>query len=264
MSRTGAWIGLAIGLSIGISNGGAAIAQPPTARTSPASTGTTPDSLFQTLAGAASQKQLASVLSCYSESFRSQDGLDRQGVGNTLESLWQLYPQVQFTSQVLSSQVKDGRTIAEVETRISGTGQRDGRSLRLEGRQVSRYTLEQNQIVAETVLNEESRQTTGAKPPQLTVQLPERVLTGQQFSFDAIVEDPLGDDFLLGSISSTPVTKAGYLQPQVNLRLEALQAGGLFKQARAPQKPGQFWMTALVVRKDGMITVARRLTIADQ
>ncbi len=257
MSRTGAWIGLGLGLGIGLSSLTPAIAQ-----TGP--TSSSPESFFQSLAGAASQKQLPTVLSFYADSFQSQDGLDRQGLSGALEALWQQYPQVQFTSKVMSSQVKDGRTIAEVETRITGSGKRDGHQLQLEGRQISRYTLEQNRIVSETVLSEESRQITGEKPPTVTVQLPERILTGQQFGFDAIVEDPLGDDFLLGSISSSPVSPTGYLKPLLTQRLEALQAGGLFKQARAPQKPGQYWMTALIIRRDGMTSIARRLTVADK
>jgi len=60
--------------------------------------------------------------------------------------------------------------------------------------------------------------------------LPQQVKVGQQYSFDAIVQEPLGD-YLVGAAIEEPIQADKYFNPTVELEL--LPAGGLFKVGRA-------------------------------
>ena len=51
------------------------------------------------------------------------------------------------------------------------------------------------------------------KPPQVDFQLPQQVKVGQKYNFDAIVKEPLGDDFLLGTALEEPIQARQISQP---------------------------------------------------
>jgi hypothetical protein len=90
--------------------------------------------------------------------------------------------------------------------------------------------------------------------------LPEQVTIGRSYSFDAIVQEPLGDRLLLGAALEEPITPAGYINP-APLDLELLSSGGLFKTGRAPLRPENRWVSAVVIRDDGTTAVTQRMRV---
>ncbi|MEL6322279.1 MAG: nuclear transport factor 2 family protein, partial [Cyanobacteria bacterium J06626_14] len=52
----------------------------------------------------------------------------------------------------------------------------------------------------------------------------------------------------------------GYLNPAV-ITLDLLSAGGLFKVGVAPAEVGDRWISAVVVRDDGITALTRRLQV---
>ncbi|NEO47624.1 MAG: nuclear transport factor 2 family protein, partial [Moorea sp. SIO4A3] len=99
-------------------------------------------------------------------------------------------------------------------------------------------------------------------PPNVTVKLPEQVRIGQRFNFDAIVTEPLGDDLLLGVAIEESVSPQRYTNP-TDIDLESLTAGGIFKVGRAPLLPEDRWISAILIRGDGMIMITRRLHVVE-
>jgi hypothetical protein len=93
--------------------------------------------------------------------------------------------------------------------------------------------------------------------------LPEQVTTGQSFSFDAIVQEPQGNDLLLGPAVEEPVKFNGLIKP-TTLDLELLSAGGIFKMGRAPATATNRWISAVLVRQDGMTMITQRLRVVDR
>ncbi|EGJ34397.1 hypothetical protein LYNGBM3L_17200, partial [Moorena producens 3L] len=126
----------------------------------------------------------------------------------------------------------------------------------------SRQRFENQKIVYSTILAERSQITSGANPPKVTVKLPEQVRIGQRFNFDAIVQEPLGDDLLLGVAIEESVRSQRYTNP-TEVDLESLAAGGIFKIGRAPLLPEDRWISAILIRGDGMIMITRRLHVVE-
>ncbi|HEY9639328.1 MAG TPA: hypothetical protein V6C57_02530, partial [Coleofasciculaceae cyanobacterium] len=192
--------------------------------------------------------------------------------------LWERYPHLTYATQ-LTSWKRDGNAIvAETTTTITSTPPNStparrqtrtpsqpaalntNRTFNLTATLTSRQRFENQKIVQQEILTERSQLTSGEKPPTVTVSLPEQVKVGQPYDFDAIVTEPLGNRLLLGAALEEPIQPSGYLNT-TPIELELLSSGGLFKVGRAPIMPDNRWVSAIVIRDDGMTTVTQRLRV---
>lgn len=225
-----------------------------------------PPELLETLAQidtAASQGNLQSVMEFYSPNFVSTDGLTYDTMEQVLKDLWQRYPNLTYQTTLDSWEQQGTDLTAVTTTRISGDYPDERRSLKLEATITSRQRFENNQIVEQEVLSERSELSAGDQPPTVTFNLPDQVRTNQQFDFDAVVQEPLGDRQILGAAIEEPIEIENYLNP-VQIELELLPSGGLFKVGRAPATAGDQWISAVVVRYDGITAVTQRLRVVDR
>lgn len=209
---------------------------------------------------AASQKNLQTVLSFYSPSFSNSDGMTYDDLQRNLQQLWERFPNLTYQTQVNSWQQEQGAIVAETTTTITGQHVQDTRPETLTATITSRQRLESGKIVAQEILTEESQLAQGDNPPQIKVILPEEVTTGQQYEFDAIVQEPLGERVLLGAALEEPVKPDGYFD-SLPVNLEVLNSGGLFKLGTASETPATQWISAVIIRDDGILTVTRRMRV---
>jgi hypothetical protein len=150
--------------------------------------------------------------------------------------------------------------VAETVTNITGLPSAQSDNLALNATIKSRQRIQGGKIVYQEILSERSLMTSGNKPPQIDINLPQQVKVGQQYNFDAILQEPLGDDFLLGTAIEEPVQVNKYLNP-TSVDLELLTSGGLFKVGRAPSTPGSHWVSAVILRGGGMTMVTQRMQV---
>lgn len=226
---------------------------------------TAPPELKNTLAqidAAANSHNIQAVIQFYSPNFSDSDGLNLQSLQQALTQLWQRYPKLTYRTEIKSWQSDGNGILAETVTYISANQNKDGKDTKLESTLRSRQRFEGQRIVKQEILAERTQLTSGAKPPTVDLQVPDQVRAGQAYNFDAVVKEPLGDDLLLGSATEEPVKAERYLKP-APVQLEALQAGGIFKSGQAPAKQGNYWVSAVLVRSDGMTTITQRLKVVD-
>lgn len=209
---------------------------------------------------AANRQNLNQVLRYYSPQFTSPDGLTVESLKTGLQSLWERFPELTYTTELIEWQQEGTALIAETTTTIHGTDDESGRNMRLHATITSRQRFEGGQIVQQEILSEQSQLSSGVNPPSVTVILPDDVTSGQEFAFDAIVREPLGNRYLLGTAIEEAVSADAYVSP-APIDLELLSAGGLFKTAAAPEQPGDRWISAALVREDGITIITRRLQV---
>ncbi|MEH2166466.1 MAG: nuclear transport factor 2 family protein [Nostoc sp.] len=209
---------------------------------------------------AASRGDVKGVLQFYSPNFTHGDGLNLQTLEKSLTSLWQRYPKLQYSTKLLSSKPEANGIIAETETKITGLPSGNGNKLALNATIKSRQRIEGGKIVRQDILSERTLLTSGSNPPQIDIKLPQQVQVGQKYSFDAIVQQPLGDDFLLGTALEESIQPDKFLNP-TPVDLELLTSGGLFKTGQAPSTPGSQWVSAVILRGNGMTMVTQRLQV---
>ncbi|MCC5647651.1 nuclear transport factor 2 family protein [Nostoc sp. CHAB 5824] len=209
---------------------------------------------------AASRGDVKGVLQFYSPNFTHGDGLNLQTLEKSLISLWQRYPKLQYSTKLLSSKPEGSAIIAETETKITGLPSSNSNNSALNATIKSRQRIAGGKIVRQEILSERTLITSGSKPPQIDIKLPEQVRVGQKYNFDAIVQEPLGDDFLLGTALEEPIQPDKFLNP-TSVDLQLLTSGGLFKTAQAPSTPGSQWISAVILRGNGMTMVTQRLQV---
>ena len=194
----------------------------------------------------------------YSPEFSNSDGLTFPQLEERLKSLWETYGDLTYTTELKNWQ-QDGQTVV-VETLTKITGQRPwlGQTAQLNGEITSRQTFANDKLIRQEVLSEKMMLTAGENPPQVDVNLPQQVKVGQEFDFDVILKTPIGDDLLAGSAFAQKIDPSNYLDPS-QVKLELLQAGGLFKRAIAGEDPQ--WLSALLVTPEGMVLVTQRLAV---
>ncbi|NEO12892.1 MULTISPECIES: nuclear transport factor 2 family protein [unclassified Moorena] len=209
----------------------------------------------------ANSKDVEGLLEFYSANFANSDGLSRDLMGEALVQLWQRYPVLNYRTELTDWQQEGNAIVAETVTYITSNEQ-DATKTKFESTLRSRQRFENQKIVYSKILAERSQITSGANPPNVTVKLPEQVRIGQRFNFDAIVTEPLGDDLLLGVAIEESVSPQRYTNP-TDIDLESLAAGGIFKVGRAPLLPEDRWISAILIRGDGMIMITRRLHVVE-
>jgi hypothetical protein len=246
-------------LTIGLTAGWTKNAQAQSANTAPPQL---KDTLTQ-IDAAANRRDVNSVMQFYAANFKHSDGLTRESMVKALTQLWQRYPQLTYRTEIKDWKAEGNSIVAETVTNIVGTQARDGATMRLESTMRSRQRFENLKIVQQDILAERSQISSGAKPPRIQINLPEQVGVGQPYNFDVIVTEPLGDDLLLGTALEEPIKPERFTKP-ADLKLELLSAGGVFKLGKAPTTKDNRWLSAVLIRGNGMVMVTQRLQVVDR
>jgi hypothetical protein len=216
--------------------------------------------LLQQFDSIANQHQLDQLGAIYSPEFSNSDGLTFQQVEASLQSLWKLYPDLSYKTELRGWRQEGEAVIVDTVTNIKGNRPWLGKTANLTGEVSSRQTFINQKLVRQEVLSEKMTLTAGEKPPLIDVRLPEKVKPGQQYDFDVILQSPLNDDLLAGSAFAQDIDPTNYQFDPTQVKLELLQAGGLFKRVVAGDDPQ--WLSAFLVSPDGMVLVTQRLAIA--
>ncbi len=98
------------------------------------------------------------------------------------------------------------------------------------------------------------------KKIDISFKIPDKVLTGSKYDVDIILNKPLEEVIIAGSIKPHQV----YSFFEQEILLEPLATGGIFKMTRAPSKPGiQIW-SGIIAHPKGMITFTKSIDIVDE
>ncbi|NJL52418.1 MAG: nuclear transport factor 2 family protein [Hydrococcus sp. SU_1_0] len=245
-------------LNLGIVGGMTNVAQAENAATAPAE-------LTAIIAGiekAANNQDLDGVIGYYSQDFKHSDGLTTEAVSKALAQMWKNYPQLKYTTEIESWSASGNELVAETMTTVRGIQNQGGRQERLNSTIKSRQYFQGQKLVRQEILTEESQLTSGEHPPQVKVVAPSTVTTGEKYNFDLIVDEPLGDQVLLGAVQEEKTAANLYLN-STSLELKPLAAGGIYKVATAPALPESNWLSAILVRGDGITVITHRVNIQE-
>lgn len=216
--------------------------------------------LLSEIDAAANRKDLKAVINFYSNNFTHSDGLTRDNLEKALTQLWERYPSLNYQTELQSWKPEGQAIITETVTTITGTQTMDNREVALKATIRSQQWIEGQKIVKQEVLAERTQLSSGKNPPTIQVNLPEQVKVNEEYNFDAIVQEPLGDDILIGTSLEEPVTDTSFFNSS-QVELELLNAGGIFKIGKAPATPENRWISAVLMRQGGITTVTQRLRV---
>ncbi len=217
-------------------------------------------SALEQIETAASAGNVDGVMQHYSPAFTNNDGFTYETLPTALETLWSRYENLTYRVELQSWESVSGGYTAETVTYINGTQLANGQPTELASVIRSEQTFAAGKVVSQETLSERNVMTSGEMPPTVSVILPEQVESGESYDFDAIVMEPLGSRYLLGAAVEEGASSEDFFTGRP-VELELLAAGGLFKVGEAPSEADSRWVSALLVREDGLTVVTRRLRV---
>lgn len=216
--------------------------------------------LLTEIDAAANRRDVKAVMAFYGQNFTHSDGLNSQNMEKALTQLWQRHPSLNYRTEIKSWKAEGSAIVAETVTTITGTHNKDGRDLNLKATIRSQQRFENQKIVKQEILAEQTQLSSGKNPPTIQVNLPDQVKVGQEYHFDAIVQEPIGDDILIGTVVEEPIAEKTFFNPS-EVEFELLNSGGIFKVGKAPATPNNRWVSAVLMRQGGITTVTVRLRV---
>lgn len=216
--------------------------------------------LLTEIDAAANRRDIKAVMAFYSQNFTHSDGLNSQSMEKALTQLWQRYPNLNYRTELKSWKTEGNAIIADTITTIAGTQKQDGRELNLKATIRSQQRFEGEKIVKQEILSEQNQISSGKNPPKIQVNVPEQVKVGEEYNFDAIVLEPIGNDILIGTLLEEPVNEKTFFK-SAEVDLDLLNSGGIFKVGKAPATPENRWISAVLMRQGGIAMVSVRLRI---
>ncbi|WP_156820282.1 hypothetical protein [Synechococcus sp. PCC 7336] len=222
---------------------------------------------LDTLLEAANNRDLERVMSLYSPNFTHGDGLTLEAIETVLTNFWDTHPGLTYAATISDWKAVDDGIEATIVTVLRGTQASERGDFHLQGSNTVRNFFQPDPdqpdrllLVKQDVLAESTTLTAGDAPPHATLNIPAKVSVGSVFDVEAIIEEPLGDSLMLGAALEEPITPETYLDSPP-LPLQPLQAGGIFRRADAPIRPGSKWISVMLVGDGGILIEGRRLDI---
>ena len=252
-----------------------------------------PTAVLTDLDTALNRKDVTAVTNLLSPNFTHGDGYTRQSLTQSLQALWQQYPNLTYRTEIVKTEARANANEVETLTTIDGKRNLKGQIWKIQGTIRALQVIEANQVRSQTILAEQTQVRIGEKPPTVTVSLPTTVTVGKDYSYDVVVQEPVNDDLFMGTILDEPVSAALMANParlQLEfpslaelltgritrrrrpaaaagttsaetsmlkpVKLSRMKSGGFFKIGRASSVPETQWISAILARHDGGITIA--------
>ncbi|MDF0553580.1 nuclear transport factor 2 family protein [Kamptonema sp. UHCC 0994] len=216
--------------------------------------------LLSEIDAAANSRDVKVLMKFYSQNFTNSDGLNRQSMEKAISQFWQRYSTLNYRTELKSWQAEGNAFIAETETTITGTQKTENREMKLQSTIRSQQRFEGGKVVKQEIVAERNQLTSGENPPTIQMNLPEQVNVGQEYNFDAIVQEPLGNDILIGTALEEPISEKTFFSTSP-VELELLASGGVFKVGKAPETPENRWISAILMRQGGITVITQRLRV---
>jgi hypothetical protein len=241
---------LAMGLSVGSLAPSYAATSPPPANIT---------ALINKIDQAANGRQLPALVENFSASY-TVDGMSRSQWQQQIKSLWQRYSSLRYRTTIQDWKQDANGISIDISTQIDGTGTELDKQSKLVAKIQARQYIVNGKVAQQKILNEQVRSSTGVKPPTVDMVIPDKLRPNEEYNVDVIVQEPLNDDVMMGALSEQAVNTSSYGK-FTPYKLELLSTGGLFKSAKAPSKVGDYWLSAVFIRPDGVTTITRRIHV---
>ena len=117
-----------------------------------------------------------------------------------------------------------------------------------------------NKIKDYKVINEESILNSEKSPLIVKIFSPDKVLTGERYEFNLIIERPL-DNSLVASGLIILKDKENMSVSNKLFTIRPNQSGGLFKYIQAPLKPGSQTISAIITHPKGIYSITKKIKV---
>ena len=130
----------------------------------------------------------------------------------------------------------------------------------LNSKQTVKIETFKNKIKSFIVMNEQSILNSKKSPLVVKVISPDKVLTGERYEMNLIIEKPLDKSLIAtGMIVLKNNENINISNNQYGIKLN--QSGGLFKYIQAPLKPGSQTISAIITHPEGIYSITKTIKV---
>ena len=130
----------------------------------------------------------------------------------------------------------------------------------LNSMQTVEITTFNKKIKSYKVINEQSILSSNGSPLVIKIISPEKVLTGERYEFNLIVEKPLDNSLIASGIIVLKNTE-GINISNDQFGIQPNQSGGLFKYIQAPLEPGFQTISAIITHPEGIYSITKKIKV---
>ena len=177
-------------------------------------------------------------------------------ISQRFDAFIKVFPDASWNIKFLKD-LKDERKLLEIT--VKGSKKRHSQNYKLISKQKIAITINNGKVIKKESFSDYSILKSGNKMLDVTVQIPDAVLTGSMYDIDIILEEPLEDSIIAGGLIAISGQKTKSSEKE--LELMPMGSGGIFKSARAPLKPGEHRLAALIAHPQGLISITKKIRI---
>ncbi len=148
-----------------------------------------------------------------------------------------------------------------IEITVKGSKKRNGQNYNLISKQKLAISINNGKVIKKETFSDYSILKSGNKMLNVTVQIPDSVLTGTIYDIDIILEEPLEDSIIAGGLIAINNRELKSNNSNKNIELMPLGSGGIFKTARAPLNPGEQRWAALIAHPQGLVSITKKIKV---
>lgn len=154
----------------------------------------------------------------------------------------------------------DNAEYKTVEVNVTGSKKIDGKESILESNFDYVYSINDGKIDNGIIKNQLTTIRSDQNKIDISYNIPNKVLTGEKYELDIIINDPLEGVIVAGGM----ISHQDHSLFKDEIKIEPLPAGGIFKITRAPSLPGiQIW-SGILAHPQGIITFTKSVEIVDK
>ena len=166
------------------------------------------------------------------------------------------YKDAQWSIQILNNdQNKSLLDIKIISTRVI-----NDQIYNLNTKQTVNLETFKNKIKGYEIINEESIMNSQKSPLTIKIISPDRVLTGEKYEMNLIIENPLDNSFTASGIILLKNEKNKNISNDM-FGIRPNQSGGLFKYIQAPLKPGSQTISAIITHPEGIYLITKKIKV---
>ncbi len=162
---------------------------------------------------------------------------------------WQIKP---------SQKLKDNRQ--SIEIIVTGNKKIGDHTYSLISNQKLAIKTKDGKITKQEIISDYSILNTNKKDLEITIAIPDIVLTGSKYDIDLIIEKPINNTILAGGLIALN-SETNNINLKKEIELSPRRSGGLFKSVRAPYQPGKQRWAALIAHPKGIVSITKNVKV---
>ena len=156
--------------------------------------------------------------------------------------------------------IRDDLSNSLLNVRINSTRTIGDQIYNLHTTQTVEIETYKNKIKGYRVIDEESILNSRNSPLNIKLIYPEKVLTGERYEINLIIESPLDNSLTAsGMIVIKNNEKMKISNDQFDIKPD--QSGGLFKYIQAPLEPGSQTISAIITHPEGIYSITKKIKV---